>query len=63
MKTKNVYSIKLSDIVSDWSECRVWKNNKYVYPEDLTLDEIKIIADELYYYYSIFMERVNSLTD
>ena len=62
METKNVYSIKLSEINSDCPNCRIWKNNEVVNPDDLTLDEIKIIADELYFYHLIFMERLNNLT-
>lgn len=61
MALKNVYSIKISDIDSDWPNYRIWKNNENVDPEDLPLDEIKIIADELYEYHLIFMKRVNGL--
>ena len=63
MTPKDVYSIKLSDINSDWPNYRIWKNNKDVDPDDLTLEEIKIIADELHIYNTYFMERFNSLTD
>lgn len=63
MKPKNVYSIKLSDIGSDWPNYRIWKNDKVVDPEDLTPKEYEIIADELRYYYSIFIGRFNRLTD
>jgi hypothetical protein len=62
MKPKNVYSITLSDIDSYFPNYRIWKNNKDVYMEDLTLEEIKMIADNLHYYHSIFMGRFNRLT-
>ena len=62
MTQKDVYSIKISDINSDWANYRIWKNNKDVDPDDLTLEEIKIIADELHDYHLIFMERLNRLT-
>ena len=61
MKAKNVYSIKLSDIDSDCPNCSIWKNNEVVNPDDLTLDEIKIIADELFDYHLIFREIFDSL--
>lgn len=62
MEAKNVYSIKLSDINSDWPNYCIWKNGEFVDPDDLTLEEIKIIADELHDYHLIFMERLNRLT-
>lgn len=62
MEAKNVYSIKISDINSDWPNYSIWKNNEVVDPDDLTFDEIKIIADELYDYHLIFMKRLNKLT-
>jgi len=63
MKQKNIYSINLFDTNSYWPNYRILKNNKVVYPCDLTPEEIKIIVDELDDYHSFFMERLNNLTD
>lgn len=61
MKEKNVYSIKISDINSIFSNYRIWKNDKDINPDDLTIEEMILIAEELIDYCKMFENKIDNI--
>lgn len=61
MAAKNVYSIKLSDIGSDWPNYCIWKNDEFVDQDDLTVEEMKIFQKELLEFSEMFKEQIKYL--
>ena len=63
MKEKNVYSIKISDINSDWANYRIWKNGKDIDPDDLTVEEMKLFEKELLDFSEMFKDQIKYLEE
>ena len=61
MKEKDVYSIKISDINSIFSNYRIWKNDKDIDPDDLTIEEMELIAEELIDYCKMFKNKIDNI--
>ena len=61
MKTKNIYSIKLDDINSNFTNFRMWKNGKDIDPDELTIDEMKLLEKELLEFSEMFKEEIKYL--
>ena len=58
MKTKNIYAIKIDDMNSDWVNYRLWKNGQDIDSGDLTIEELEIIQEELFYYSEMFRKYI-----
>ena len=58
METKNIYAIKIDDINSDWVNYRVWKNGEGIYPDDLTVEEMKMFQNELLEFSEMFDNNI-----
>ena len=61
METKNIYAIKIDDINSDWSNYRLWKNGQDIDPDELTIDEMKLLEKELLEFSEMFKEEIKYL--
>lgn len=63
METKNVYSIKLSEINSDWTNYRLWKNGQDIDPDELTIEEMEFFQKELYDFSEMFKNQIKYLEE
>ena len=63
METKNIYAIKIDDIKSDWVNYRLWKNGEDIEPDDLTVDEMRILQKELLEFSEMFKEQIKYLEE
>ena len=57
MKEKNVYSIKIDDINSDWVNYRLWKNGEDIELDDLTVEEMELFEKELLEFSEMFNDE------
>ena len=60
METKNIYSIKIDDINSEWVNYRLWKNGEDIDPDDLTVEEMRIFRKELFEFAEMFNDEIKS---
>ena len=63
MGTKNIYSIKLDDINSNFTNFRMWKNGKDIDPDELTIDEMKLLEKELLEFSEMFKDEIKYLEE
>ena len=63
MKAKNEYSIKIAGINSGWTTYRIWKNDKDIDPDELTIEEMVFFQKELYDFSEMFKNQIKYLEE
>ena len=63
MKEKNEYSIKIAGINSGWTNYRIWKNDKDIDPDELTIEEMVFFQKELYDFSEMFKNQIKYLEE